>query len=85
VDVSGYVLTTNLRDPWGSNVPSRTLQAGERLRLTAAQLGVTFAPDGELGLFDRTGINGMKDALFYGRLPPGKFYEREASGRWTVK
>jgi spore coat protein H len=85
VSTAGLVLTTDLRNSVGlpSNVPARTLAPGERWRLTAAELGLTFAPAGEVGLFDGRSVVGVKDALFYGPLPPGHYYERSPAGTWA--
>jgi spore coat protein H len=76
VSTRGLVLTTDLRTSLRGNVPARTLAPGERWRLTAAELGLTFEAAGEVGLFDGSSVVGVKDALFYGPLPPGHFYER---------
>jgi spore coat protein H len=85
VSTEGLVLTTDLRTSMGipSNVPARTLAPGERWRLTAAELGLAFAPGGEVGLFDGSSVVGVKDALFYGPLPPGHYYERSPAGTWA--
>lgn len=98
VSLGGLVLTTNLRRsipglltpagaaPVGTFLPERTLAPGERVRLTAAELGLTFTLDGELGIFDGQSVVGVKDLLFYGKLPDGKHYERtEDSGVWQVR
>jgi spore coat protein H len=69
----------------GVFLPARELLPGERGRFTAAELGLTFTLDGELGLFDGQSVVGMKDALFYGKLPEGKHYERTDTGTWEVK
>jgi spore coat protein H len=85
VSTEGLVLTTDLRTSVGlpSNVPARTLAPGERWRLTAAELGLTFAAAGEVGLFDGRSVVGVRDALFYGPLPPGYYYERSPAGTWA--
>jgi len=98
VELGGKVLTTHLRrsipgllqpgngPSAGVVLPERTLASGERVRFTAAELGLTFTPDGELGVFDGESVVGMKDVLFYGPLPDGKHYERaEDDGRWRVR
>jgi spore coat protein H len=98
VSLGGLVLTTNLRrsipslltpagaKPVGTVLPERSLAPGERVRLTAAELGLTFTLDGELGVFDGQSVVGMKDLLFYGELPEGKHYERtEDNGAWQVR
>jgi spore coat protein H len=98
VSLGGLVLTTNLRrsipsllkpaqaPPVGAVLPERTLAPGERVRLTAAELGLTFTLDGEIGLFDGQSVVGMKDLLFYGKPPNGKRYERAGDeGAWQVR
>jgi spore coat protein H len=62
-----------------------TLAPGERVRFTASELGLTFTPDGEMGVFDGQSVVGMKDVLFYGTLPAGKRYERASDGAWEVR
>ncbi|MBF5044860.1 Inner spore coat protein H [Aggregicoccus sp. 17bor-14] len=75
--LAGMKVTSRLRDPFGANLPERTLAPGEKLRLGAAELGITLAPGGgELGLFTGTSAAGMKDCLFYGPLPAGQRYVR---------
>jgi spore coat protein H len=71
--------------PVGTVLPRYTLAPGERVRFTAAELGLTFTPDGEIGLFDGQSVVGMKDVLFYGKLPGGKHYERAGDGTWRVR
>jgi spore coat protein H len=71
--------------PVGTVLAARTLAPGERVRLTASELGLTFTPEGELGLFDGQSVAGMKDALFYGTLPDGQRYERAEDGAWKVR
>ncbi len=71
--------------PAGSVLPELTLAPGERVRFSATGLGLTFTPDGELGVFDGQSVVGMKDVLFYGKLPDGKYYERANDGRWQVR
>ncbi len=98
VSLGGMVLTTHLRrsipsllrpesgPPVGVVLPKVTLAQGERVRFTAAELGLTFTPDGELGVFDGQSVVGMKDILFYGPLPVGMHYERtEDDGSWRVR
>jgi spore coat protein H len=87
VSTSGLVLTRVLRDARIRNVPARTLQPGETMRLTSAQLGFTLEPKGELGLFDGQGVVGVLDALYYGELPAGKEYARDSENplRWGVR
>lgn len=86
VSTSGLVLTTYLRKALvPANVPARTIAPGEVARFTDAQLGVTFAAQGEVGLFDGESVAGMLDALYYGALPSGRHYVRtEQSGTWTT-
>ncbi|ATB31806.1 CotH kinase family protein [Melittangium boletus] len=71
--------------PVGKALPARMLAPGERVRLTAASLGLTFMPEGEIGLFDGQSVSGMKDALFYGRLADGQHYERSENGTWRIR
>ncbi len=71
-------LTTNLRKPFDGRLPSRTVQPGDTIRVQASQLGTTFSPDGEIGLFDGSSITGVVDLLFYGALPQGQYYARSA-------
>jgi spore coat protein H len=86
--LGGKTLTTNLRvslaavvtQPTGTVLPSVTLAPGERRRFTAAELGLTFAEKGEIGLFDGVGVVGVFDLLFYGPLPQGQRYVRGAKG-----
>ena len=87
VSTAGLVLTTELRSAMLPNVPARTLQPGETVRLTAASLGLQLAPEGEVGLFDGLSVVGVLDALFYGKLPSGKHYARsqEQPLRWEVR
>ena len=107
VDLSGLVLTTNLRravpelfvpeatatpaeqvalgGPVGTRLAAQPLGAGERVRLSATSLGLTFLPEGELGVFDGKTVSGLKDVLFYGKLADGQHYERAADGTWQVR
>ena len=71
--------------PVGKALVARLLAPGERVRLTAASLGLTLMPEGEIGLFDSQSVSGMKDALFYGRLADGQHYERGEDGTWRVR
>jgi spore coat protein H len=81
----GLVLTTNLRSALKRNVPAVTLAAGERVRFTAAQLGLTFSPQGELGLFDGNSVAGAIDVHFYGKLGTGRHEVRNESGDWEIR
>ncbi|MCI0571292.1 MAG: CotH kinase family protein [Myxococcaceae bacterium] len=87
LDTTGKVLTTDLRRAGVHNVPARVLRPGQAVRFTAAQLGLTFAAEGELGLFDGRSAVGALDVLFYGPLPPGRFYARSRSApeRWEAR
>ena len=88
VSTSGLVLTTYLlRAVVPSNVPARTLQPGESVRFTAEELGLTFEPKGQIGLFDGQTVSGVLDVLYYGALPAGQVYVRtdDAEGRWQVQ
>ena len=97
VSLGGMVLTTNLRRsipellvteqgaPAGTPLPERLLAPDERVRFSATELGLTFTPDGEIGVFDGQSVVGMKDVLFYGKLPDGKHYERAGDGTWQVR
>ncbi|OJH39304.1 CotH kinase family protein [Cystobacter ferrugineus] len=69
----------------GTVLAARTLAPGARVRLTAAELGLTFTPEGEIGLFDGQSVSGLKDALFYGKLPNGQHYERAEDGTWRTR
>jgi spore coat protein H len=81
VSTEGLVVTTNLRDAVrASNVPTLTLQPGERVRVMASTLGLTFPAQGEIGLFNGRSVVGMLDALFYG---PTGVLQRDATGQWT--
>ncbi|MFL5351329.1 CotH kinase family protein [Archangium sp.] len=71
--------------PQGAVLSEHSLAPGERVRFTASELGLTFTPDGELGVFDGKSVVGMKDVLFYGKLPAGKHYERAGDGTWQVR
>lgn len=71
--------------PQGAVLPELTLAPGERVRFTASKHGLTFTEDGEIGVFDGQSVVGMKDVLFYGKLPTGKHYERAADGTWQVR
>lgn len=98
VELGGMVLTTNLRvslresdhpptqvcAPIGAVLPERTLVPDETVRFTAEELGITFAPKGELGLFDGESVVGVKDLLFYGPLRPGQRYVRGETG-WEAR
>lgn len=99
VSLSGMTLTTNLRislrsspghpdtqvrAPIGAVLPDVTLQPGERVRFTAAQLGLTFDAKGEIGVFDGVSVVGVKDLLFYGALPSGQHYVRGENG-WEAR
>jgi spore coat protein H len=99
VSLGGLVLTTHLRRsipgllalpdgrPAGVVLRPRTLVPDERVRLTAAELGLSFAPEGEVGLFNGRSVAGMMDLLFYGELPAGGRYERadDRAGHWRVR
>ncbi|HZA14678.1 MAG TPA: CotH kinase family protein, partial [Myxococcaceae bacterium] len=85
VSLSGMVLTTYLRNGLAPrNVPAISLAPGSTVRLTAAQLGMSFPAQGEFGLFNGLRYSGAIDALFYGPLPSGKHYARSPSGAWTI-
>ncbi|WNG35162.1 Inner spore coat protein H [Archangium violaceum] len=71
--------------PQGVVLAERMLNPGERVRFTAAELGLTFTPDGEIGVFDGRSVVGLKDVLFYGKLLAGKHYERAGDGAWEVR
>jgi spore coat protein H len=71
--------------PAGTVLPELTLGPDERVRFSATELGLTFTADGELGVFDGRSVVGMKDVLFYGKLPDGKHYERAGDGSWQVR
>jgi spore coat protein H len=72
---------------FGAILPPHTLAPGERVLIHAIALGLTFSPDGEVGLFTGQSVTGMKDLLFYGQLPEGKYYMRsnDTVGRWEVR
>src|SRR5947209_5318569 len=74
------VLTTDLLRALTRNVPAATLSAGQRVRFTGAQLGLTFAPQGELGLFDGQSVAGAIDVHFYGKLAAGRYEARSEGG-----
>ena len=85
VGTQGLVLTTNLRSALTRNVPSAQLAPGERVRFTAAQLGLAFAPQGELGLFDGNSVAGAIDVHFYGKLAAGRYEARSENGDWQIR
>jgi spore coat protein H len=72
---------------FGTVLPPHTLAPGERVRIHTIALGLTLALDGEVGLFTGQSVSGMKDVLFYGQLPAGKYYMRsnDTVGRWQVQ
>ncbi|KFE63150.1 hypothetical protein DB31_2743 [Hyalangium minutum] len=86
VSTTGLVLTTDLRTAKKKNVPTKTLAPGETVRFTDKQLGLKLMEDGELGLFDGKSVVGVMDLLFYGKLPPGRYYERsrEEPNPWVI-
>ncbi|HEX9575728.1 MAG TPA: hypothetical protein VF994_16655 [Myxococcales bacterium] len=79
------MLTTDLRRALTRNVPAVALGAGERVRFTAAQLGLTFATQGELGLFDGQSVAGAIDVHFYGKLAAGRYEARGEGGDWEIR
>jgi spore coat protein H len=85
VSTQGLVLTTDLRRAVTRNVPLAAVGAGERVRFTAAQLGLTFAPQGELGLFDGRSVAGAIDVHFYGKLAAGRYEARNEGGDWEIR
>jgi spore coat protein H len=85
VSLQGLVLTTDLRRALTRNIPAATLAAGERVRFSAAQLGLTFAPQGELGLFDGRSVAGAIDVHFYGKLAAGRHEARSEAGDWQIR
>jgi spore coat protein H len=85
VSTQGLVLTTDLRRALTRNVPAATLGTGERVRFTGAQLGLTFAPQGELGLFDGQSVAGAIDVHFYGKLAAGRYEARSEGGDWEIR
>ena len=85
VSTQGLVVTTDLRRALTRNVPAATLSAGQRVRFTAAQLGLTFAPQGELGLFDGQSVAGAIDVHFYGKLAAGRYEARSEGGDWEIR
>jgi len=85
VSTQGLVLTTDLRRALTRNVPAATLAAGERVRFTGAQLGLAFAPQGELGLFDGKSVAGAIDVHFYGKLAAGRYEARSEGGNWEIR
>ncbi|MBN8231359.1 CotH kinase family protein [Corallococcus macrosporus] len=98
VSLQGMTLTTNLRislaggsyaptvvkAPTGAVLGNITVAPGQKVRITAGSLGITFPAKGEVGLFDGKTVVGVKDALFYGELPAGKSYVRGEEG-WEVR
>ncbi|KFE63149.1 hypothetical protein DB31_2742 [Hyalangium minutum] len=86
VSTKGLVLTTNLRTAKKKNVPTKTLAPGETVRFTAKQLDLKLVEDGELGLFDGKSVVGIIDLLFFGKLPSGRYYERnrQTPSRWEI-
>jgi spore coat protein H len=85
VSTQGLVLTTNLRQALTRNVPAATLGPGQRVRFTAAQLGLAFAPGGELGLFNGQSVAGAIDVHFYGKLAAGRHEARSEGGDWEIR
>jgi len=85
VSTQGLVLTIDLRRALTRNVPAATLGAGERVRFTGAQLGLSFAPQGELGLFDGQSVAGAIDVHFYGKLAAGRYEARSEGGDWEIR
>ncbi|WNG48579.1 Inner spore coat protein H [Archangium minus] len=102
VSTHGMVLTKDLRRALAPNVPERTLAPGGTVRFTAAELGITTPPPaatvtpggpvgfparGEIGLFNGKSIVGVIDLLYYGELPAGRFYARNAQepARWEIR
>jgi spore coat protein H len=77
---AGRVITTDLRRALHANIPAHTLAPGQTVRFYAAQLGLAFGPQGELGLFDGTSVLGAEDVLFYDAPPEGMLYRRGAGG-----
>ncbi|MBI3182343.1 MAG: CotH kinase family protein [Myxococcales bacterium] len=87
VALDGKGVTTNLRKGLVRNLPSRTMKPGESVRFTASQLSVAFSEDGEVGLFNGVSVAGMIDALYLGKLPPGRHYARSAADPsvWEIR
>ncbi|MFN7135161.1 MAG: CotH kinase family protein, partial [Myxococcales bacterium] len=87
VDLGGLVLTTDLRRALNRNVPAQQLAPGEKVRFSAAQLGVTLGLEGEIGVFDGNTVNGVIDLLYYGSIPSGTRYVRNpaAASGWEVR
>lgn len=83
LSTEGMVVTTYLRKAVvPSNVPGKTLLPGEALRLTATELGVSFAPRGQVGLFNGKSVAGVIDALFYGPLSAGHYARHPNTAAW---
>jgi spore coat protein H len=85
VSLGGKTLTPWLRRAMLSNLPARTLAPGERLRVRAADVGITLGEKGEVGLFDGLSVTGMLDAAYYGPVPAGKRLVRGGDGVWQVR
>ncbi|WP_223758072.1 CotH kinase family protein [Myxococcus sp. RHSTA-1-4] len=85
VDTLGLVLTTELRVTQAAPaqvLPSHILAPGETLRVL-----LPLAPEGEVGLFNGQSVVGVIDALYYGKLPPGRRYWRGVANplEWEVR
>ncbi len=87
LSTSRLVVTTNLRQAMQRNVPHRSVSPGETVRFTAAELGLSFESNGEVGLYDGESVTGVFDLLFYGELPPGRHYARNAGAPsgWEIR
>ena len=64
-----------------------TLAPGESVRFTASEMGLSFASQGEIGLFDGKTVSGVIDLLYYGQLPSGQIYARaeDSDASWQVR
>ncbi len=84
VELGGLSLTTNIREPRQALLPGGTLAPGESRSFTSAELGLTFANKGELGLFGAGNLVDFRDLLFYGESPGGTRYLRAPDGAWQM-
>jgi spore coat protein H len=89
LDLMGYAVTNDLREPKKYRLPPLPLAPGQVLRLVAdgnTEAGPTHLPfmlsrsGGEVGLFDGTHVYGPLDVLYYGPLPSGTVYSRKGPG-----
>lgn len=84
---AGLELSVDFRRGPRRALPDVTLRPGERVRVEFSTLGLNVPSEGEIGIFKSDRYTDPLDALFYGKPPSGRRYERDSDDpqRWEVR